>query len=216
MSSEPRTIADRISDSDVVMSSSGENCRRKHKNVSERKRRWPNHLKIHMPLVKTNLASPLRWNIKRIFMLKLAWRKNYQSSSKIPACSFLGEKLLRCLVIVVLLQGCRSQPQANLPAELIGTWTTNHPKYAGLYFQVNPGSFAFSTPEGAVEAYTLTKYEPVESTVKRRKMITHVLHGTRPDQETHLSLTYDPAGGGTIRLSNRANMVWTRQNGPPQ
>jgi len=117
---------------------------------------------------------------------------------------------------IFMLGACRSQPQASLPAELIGTWITDHPKYATLYFQVSPGSFAIATAEGTVEVYTLAKYEPVESTVKKRKVITHVLHGTRPGQEKKLTLSYEASGGGSIRLSNRANIVWTRRNGSPE
>jgi len=135
---------------------------------------------------------------------------------KVPSCPNLGSKLLWLFfAVIVVLGACRSQPRASLPAELIGTWITDHPKYATLYFQVSPGSFAIATAEGTVETYTLTKYEPVETTVKKRKSITHVLHGTRPGQEKKLSLSYEASGGGFIRLSNRANIVWTRRNGSP-
>ena len=149
-------------------------------------------------------------------MLDFGWVKYLRCCPRVPSYPNLRIKLLYCFVMLVVLEACRSQPQASLPAELIGTWITDHPKYAGLYFQVSPGSFVFSTTEGTVDVYTLTKYEPIESAVKKRKLITHVLHGTRPGQETKISLSYDPSGGGSIRLSNRANIVWTRQNGPPQ
>ena len=149
-------------------------------------------------------------------MLNLDWLKYLRRCPKVPSYPNLSSKLLCCLLMVVVLGACRSQPQADFPAELIGTWITNHPKYAALYFQVSPGSFAFATTEGTVEVYTLAKYEVVESTVKKRKVRTHVLHGTRPGQETKISLSYEASGGGFIRLSNRANIVWTRQNGPSQ
>ena len=137
-------------------------------------------------------------------------------SPKVPSCPNLSARLRWLLFAVIIVLGaCRSQPQARLPAELIGTWITDHPKYATLYFQVDPGSFTIATAEGTVEVYTLAKYERVETTVKKRKSITHVLHGTRPGQEKKLSLSYEASGGGFIRLSNRANIVWTRRNGSP-
>ena len=142
---------------------------------------------------------------------------NPRSFRQIPKCPKVSNKLRWLLgALIVVFGACRSQPQASLPAELIGTWFTDHPKYAALYFQVSPGSFAIATAEGTVENYTLAKYERVETLVKNRKSITHVLHGTRPGQEKKLSLSYDPGGGGSIRLSNRANIVWIRRNGPLQ
>ena len=137
--------------------------------------------------------------------------------SKVPSCPNLSSKLLWLFfAAIVILGACRSQPQFSLPAELIGTWITDHPKYATLYFQVSPGSFALATAEGTIEVYTLAKYERVETIVKKRKTITHVLHGTRPGQETKIALSYEPTGGGSIRFSNRTAAVWTRRSRPPQ
>lgn len=143
---------------------------------------------------------------------------HHQSSSSdrgILATAQLWAKLLLALMMLIL-PACRSQPEVTLPTELIGTWRTDHPKYAGLYFQVSPDSFAFSTLDGTVDVYTLTKYELVESIVRNRKLTTHVLQGTGPSQETKISLAYEPSGGGFIRLSSQANILWSRQNGPPQ
>lgn len=142
---------------------------------------------------------------------------NPLSFRQMPKRPKVSNKLLWLFfAVIVVLGACRSQPQASLPAELIGTWITDHPKYASAKFQVSPGNFTIYTAEGTVEVYTLTKYEPIETTVKKRKSITHVLHGTRPGQDKKLSLSYEASGGGFIRLSNRTNVVWTRQNGSPQ
>jgi len=132
---------------------------------------------------------------------------NYRDT---PTTTQLRDKLL-IAVLMLILSACRPQPAPTLPAELIGTWHTDHPKYAGLYFKVSPDSFAFSTPDGAVDVYALTKYELVESTVRKRKVTTHVLHGTSPGQEAKISLAYEPSGGGVFRLSSQANIVWSRR-----
>ena len=144
-------------------------------------------------------------------------QENPESFPHIPNHPKVSNKTLCWFIAAIAMLGaCRSQPQASLPAELIGTWITDHPKYASLYFQVNPGSFAIATADGTVETYTLAKFEQVETIVKKRKSITHVLYGTRPGQEKKLSLSYEASGGGSIRLSNRAHIVWIRRNGPPQ
>lgn len=134
---------------------------------------------------------------------------------KSPAVNQLRRHLL-LVALTLLLPACRSRPAATLPAELIGTWGTDHPKYAGLYFQINPGSFAFSTPDGMVETYTLTGYDPVETNLRRNKQVKHLLGGTRPVQETEFALLYDPTGRGAIRFANRGPMVWLRSSTPTQ
>lgn len=126
----------------------------------------------------------------------------------------------RNLLLALLLLGfpaCRSQPAATVPPELIGTWRTDHPKYAGLYFQITAGSFAFSTPQGSVETYTLTSYEQAETAArKNNKGVKHLLRGTKPGQETELAILYDGSGGGAIRFANRGPIVWLRASGPAQ
>jgi len=128
----------------------------------------------------------------------------------------LGWRKLLLGMLLLIFQACRSQP-TTLPAELIGTWRTDHPKYAGLYFQITPGSFTFSTPEGSVETYTLTAYQQIETTTHRnKKNVKHLLRGTKQDQETELALLYDTSGGGAIRFANRGPMVWIRGGEPAQ
>ena len=152
---------------------------------------------------KAMLDSP-ELNIRRCF-------------PKIPNRRNSSNKLLWLWIAAILALGaCRSQPEASLPSELIGTWIADHPKYATLYFQISPDNFSVATAQGTVDVYTLEKYERVESIVRRRKTVTHVLHGKHPDRATKFSLSYNPAGGGTIRLVNQKNITWTRQNGLPK
>jgi len=131
---------------------------------------------------------------------------------------FLREwRILLLALLLAAAQGCQSQPAASLPPELIGTWRTDHPKYAGLYFQITPGSFAFSTAEGTVETYTLTAYQQEEApTLRNNKGVKHLLRGTKPGQETELAILYDGSGGGAIRFANRGPIVWLRASGAAQ
>lgn len=125
--------------------------------------------------------------------------------------------LLLAVPLSFLLQTCRSQPATSVPPELLGTWRTDHPKFAGLYFQITPGGFAFSTAEGTVESYSLTAYRQEETTARRNNNgIKHMLRGTKAGQETELAILFDPSGGGAIRFANRGPLVWTRANGPAQ
>ncbi len=125
-----------------------------------------------------------------------------------------GKLLLAVLILV--FQACRSQPAPTVAAELIGNWTTDHPKHAGLYFNIYPSGFSFSKMDGTVEVHTLTNYEKVEAIVKKRKTVVHVLKDTRPGQEITFRLAYQPGNGGSFTFSNREQVVWTRQVRPTQ
>jgi len=120
------------------------------------------------------------------------------------------------LVILVALAGCNPKKEASMPTDLIGTWRTNHPKYAGLYFKIEKGGFAFSTAEGTVKSYALAKYERSEAVEKKRKTIFHVLYGNRDGQELKVTLKYDAAGGGAISFKNQANIIWLREGAAAQ
>jgi hypothetical protein len=102
-----------------------------------------------------------------------------------------------------------------MPTELIGTWRTNHPKYAGLYFQIESDKFAFSTVEGTVKKYGISKYERVEEKVKR-KGVSHVLYGKREGRDLKIVIYYEPASGGAIRFKNQERIFWAREGTPVQ
>jgi len=120
------------------------------------------------------------------------------------------------LVILVALAGCNPKQEASMPTNLIGTWRTNHPKYAGLYFQIEKDKFAFSTAEGTVKSYALAKYERSEVTEKKRKTIFHVLYGNRDGQELKITFRSEGAGSGAISFKNQANIIWIRETAAAQ
>src|SRR6267142_1876061 len=86
------------------------------------------------------------------------------------------------LAMLLLLVGCDSGKQADIPAELVGTWRAQHPKYEGLYFQIEKDRFALSTAAGTVENYQISKFEKLES-FKKSKRSTHVIYGRKDGQE---------------------------------
>jgi len=119
-------------------------------------------------------------------------------------------------VILFSIVGCDSKTNTTLPAELIGTWRTNHPKYSGLYLKIEKDGFAFSTAEGTVKSYALAKYERSEATEKKRKTIFYALHGNRDGQELKVTFKYEAAGSGAISFKNQANIIWIRETAAAQ
>ena len=119
------------------------------------------------------------------------------------------------LAILLLLVGCDSGKQSDIPAELVGTWRTQHPKYDGLYIQIDKDRFAFSTAEGTVENYQISKFEKLESS-RKSKRSTHVIYGRKDGQELKLTLDYEPIEGGIVRFKNQQKIPWFRDNNPSQ
>lgn len=155
--------------------------------------------------------KPSSWVESRSLLPKLIPMVSQLSSIPLSFTRFL--LILGCFVSLV---ACNSKKNSTLPTEFIETWITNHPKYSGLYFKIEKDGFAFSTAEGTVKSYSLTKYEISEATEKKRKTVFHVLHGNRDGQELKVTFRYEEAGGGAISFKNQANIIWIREGTAPQ
>ncbi len=117
------------------------------------------------------------------------------------------------LALALLFLGCDSKRAATLPSDLVGTWRTNHPKYQGLYFQLEKDRLAYSTASGSVENYEISKYEKLESG-RKSKRSSHVVYARRDGQELKLALEYEPIDGGILRFKNQPQIPWTREERP--
>jgi len=120
------------------------------------------------------------------------------------------------LALALLFGACDERKATIAPAEMIGTYRTNDPGYAGLYFRIEKDKFDFSTVEGTVENYAIIAYEKLEKTDKRRKTYYHRLHGKRDRQELTLAFNFEPAGGGSISFLNRPKTIWVREEAQAQ
>jgi hypothetical protein len=134
------------------------------------------------------------------------------TQNKRPMLSAL-RKFKRCLFAVTALlvvAGCDSAKPLAVPPELLGTWRTQDPKYAGLFFKIDHGSFSFSTVEGNVESYAIVTYEQLDDR-KQTSGYTHVLHGNRDGQKLQVNLSYEPLGGGRLKFRNQNKTTWSRE-----
>jgi hypothetical protein len=121
-----------------------------------------------------------------------------------------------CAVAALLvITGCESTKPASVPPELLGTWRTTDARYEGLFFRIDPMSFAFSTVEGNVENYSIVKYEKSDAQ-QQRSDSTHVLHGSRDGQKLQVRLLYESFGGGRFRFKNQDKTFWTRDDNQRQ
>lgn len=133
-----------------------------------------------------------------------------------PSTLWRAKSGIVMLALTLLLGGCDVNKETAPPQEMIGTYTTNDPRYKGLYFRIAKDSFDFSTVEGTVENYPILAYEKLEKTERRRTIIYHRLHGKRDGQEFRVSFNFEPAGGGSIWFLNRPSTIWVREGNTAQ
>jgi hypothetical protein len=121
-----------------------------------------------------------------------------------------------CAIAALLaVMGCDPRKPAAVPAELLGTWRTQDPRYAGVFFKIESGNFSFATVEGNVESYAIIKYEQPASRPDAR-VPAHVLHGSRDGQKLQVTLVYESLGGGRLKFKNQDKVFWTRDEGHKQ
>ena len=131
---------------------------------------------------------------------------------------WMKSTLRNCLWAVatlLVITGCDSTKPLPVPPELLGTWRTTDARYEGLFFRIDPMSFAFSTVEGNVENYSIVKYEKLDAQ-QQRSDYTHVLHGSRDGQKLRVRLLYESFGGGRFRFKNQDKTFWTRDDNQRQ
>lgn len=122
-------------------------------------------------------------------------------------CRFKNRALHRTHAL--LLGACDSRKESDPPAEIIGTYKTNDPRYEGLYFRIAKDKSDFSTAERTVETYTIVAYDKLEKTNGKCKLIYHLLHGKRDGQELDVVFSYEPPGSGSISFSKRPELIWS-------
>ena len=103
-----------------------------------------------------------------------------------------------------LLAGCSARLE-QIPAELVGTWTTDAPDYAGRYLEISATGLSFGTGDGRANWNSL-RGARIES---NDDGTLYVLHYDSVDgAPAELSIAYSPELDA-IRLAHR-EAVWTR------
>ena len=119
------------------------------------------------------------------------------------------------LAALLITAGCDSAKPRAVPPELLGTWQTQDPRHAGLFFKIEADKFSFSKASGSVEHFAMTKYEQT-SPQPGGSAGTHVLYGSRDGQKLTVRLLYESVGGGQLMFTHQGQTVWTRDQGQNQ
>ncbi len=116
---------------------------------------------------------------------------------------------------LLVVAGCDSAKPLSVAPELFGTWRTQDPRYAGLFFKIDNRTFSFSTAEGNIESYAIVRYEQSEAQ-QGRGGYTHVLHGTRDGRKLQVNMLYESLGGGKLTFKNQNRTIWSREDAQKQ
>ena len=98
----------------------------------------------------------------------------------------------------------------DLPQKLHGVWETDEPRYEERHFLLDKNAIGFETGFGIIDWYEITQ---VDQSTQRKATVYTIEYKSGEGSVFKRSLIYDPAGGGTIRFENQANIEWFLVNG---
>lgn len=103
--------------------------------------------------------------------------------------------------------GCSQKPVARIPDVLVGTWTTDAPAYRDRYLKLEPDYVIYGL--GEERNPNAQRVARVES--EQTGLITmYVIYSTDSQGPHPITLLYDPANGGTVRVKNQKDAIWRR------
>lgn len=117
------------------------------------------------------------------------------------------QRLLLALSLVVsVIVGCAGQDKQRVPTHLIGGWGTEDPRYKALLLEISQNTVVFTTAEGGVETYWISK---VESAGKGNTVM-YILHGEQSGMRLKFQFYYEARNGGRLRFRNQIGIPWHR------
>ena len=96
-----------------------------------------------------------------------------------------------------------------LPDELVGVWTTSHPKYADRYLDLTKATIIFGTGKESIDTNFISN---VEKTLQDKAILYTIYFHRVGGPEDKVSFYYDPANGGIIRFKNQKHIDWKKGN----
>jgi hypothetical protein len=108
-------------------------------------------------------------------------------------------------LITLALPFAAACAEAVVPAELIGTWSTDATTHADRALRITPDSLFVGTGPGVIQAYRITGIQRYGWNGDGSIRIEYERQGL----ENALRLTLD-ADSALLRLANRPGMIWRR------
>ena len=129
-----------------------------------------------------------------------------------PRATFygLGRVFAVACVTLGVVAGCEQEAALEvevLPAELVGTWRTEDPRYATRFFEIKDDQVLFQTGEGVIDftVHTIRRTTAVSDEIGLLYTFEYTVEG---DEQT-FGFYYD-APSGVVTLRNQPQMEWRR------
>ena len=101
-----------------------------------------------------------------------------------------------------------SSPPAEVPAEILGTWTTGAAGFEGRAIEIRSEAIEFANGGDATVSHWVTAVEVGEAADGQRPMV--IVYEGEGGNEYRLGVILDRAEG-TLRLRHRAAVEWRRE-----
>ena len=108
-------------------------------------------------------------------------------------------------LMMSMLVSC-STVQESLPAELLGTWTTEDPSYEDRFIQIFRDRIYFGTGQDEPDPNAIVAV----STEYRDDLAICTIDYREPDGDEYRLLLRYQFSEDELRLANRARVIWTR------
>ena len=115
-------------------------------------------------------------------------------------------KIAAILAIALCLFGCGAPPVKTIPAELVGVWNTDAPKYAGRYFELKKDTVVFGMGEGKATTNTVLE---VKATPQDTKMLYDISYLAKEGTPQKFSFYYEQPTT-TIQIKSQEKMNWKK------
>jgi hypothetical protein len=111
-------------------------------------------------------------------------------------------------IAIVLFLTCSCGPGRDpVPEQLLGTWHTSMATHAGSTMEISKHVLIFTSDRG-VDARS--RIVGCKTILEKGQTVYQVSYQDQYKNEYELSLLYDPADGGTVRLKNQPQLEWKR------
>ena len=119
------------------------------------------------------------------------------------------QRIITGAMVLGLLLGCEIGKSTQIPATLIGRWTSSAPAFEDRFMEFKPSEVRFGTGGGDSTAHPISGVEEVWEGENILYTITYLFVD---GGDSTLSLQYEPASR-LLRLQNRPAVKWARDTG---
>jgi hypothetical protein len=126
-----------------------------------------------------------------------------------------GTRQILCLLLLSLLAaatGCNRLELRAVPAQMVGEWRTDQPRYQGRFIRLESNRVTFGLAGLAPDKAEMV--EKIIATPKDNPTDYNVQLKAQDGTDDSIILQFAPENGGELRLKNQPRMVWTRKIEP--